>query len=307
MISAQSTLGKIHKKTEQPEWLLTKFDELNEALKKAMEKRLKKRIDQMLDEAVKEGLRNFSGVILVPVKGRISQVITCMKHLNEIIDGYDVDVVMAVDNENEFYQLYKAIGKRFVALICREGQTLAAKKNQAVNFILDQYQEKDYLMELDSTGAISPYLFAKYNPFFERHDLFFGINRIAFIDSDSGRLLDYSLISGGVWVTGRCIRMDLVRDTVIEKGNLWNNNLKNGLGEDQERRIGETILAKGYLPGQHLVKIVNSEAPLALDIKTGDDVTPFEVLAAHTKRSNNNEVQEITDEETRQEIMAMFL
>jgi hypothetical protein len=254
-------------------------------------------------------LLSIKAVILIPVRGRIKEVMLCMESLKVMIEDTDIHAVLAIDEEEDYNALAKwQTSDNFILKKCAPGQTLAAKKNQAVNWILDSefFMFKNYLIELDSTGILSYRLFAMYLEQFKKQDLFFGVNHIAFHDLATGGLLDYKLINSGVWVSGRCIRFDLVRATVFREGSLWNPELNNGLGMDQENRVTDTIKNSPQFKDERTcVKIINTGEPMVLDLKTGDDVTPYEVLKGHINKPHKV-VHEITHPEAKEEMLRQF-
>ncbi len=235
-------------------------------------------------------------LIFIPAKGRVEIVKECLTHLIELKqdlkDKYFIDILVLTEDIDEFWEYNN------MDLIChltQKGQTLAEKKNQGIAHILDAdyYKKFDYLLELDSTGKLSKELFKAYEKEFECKTWFFGISRIAFHDLKSNRLLDYTIQNGGVWVSGRSIRMDVLLMTIAKFRHLWRPDLNNGLGVNQENRILDATKER--------VKIINTDKPLVLDIKTGEDVTDFETLAAH-----RNECTEITDGDEINKTLSMF-
>jgi hypothetical protein len=173
----------------------------------------------------------------------------------------------------------------FNAIACN--QPLGMKKNVGVRYALKHITKVykwDYLMELDSDGIINPALFDHYKRYFDECNEFFGCNRIAFYESSTGRALDYNLMNGGVWVTGRVISRRICEHMTL---GLWHPERESGLGVNMENRIMYEMNIR--------VKIIHTEIPLMLDIKTGQNVSKFDDLARNQREAR--EVKGIEKEE----------
>jgi hypothetical protein len=230
-------------------------------------------------------------LIYSPVHGRaniVKEFVQKWKQLDS--DKYYIGIVLSLDLAIDYDVLRSDYDTKLE--IHEIGLTLAQKKNQAIERLLNFYHF-DYLLELDSTGIISPTYFDKMERYLKERQPFFGTNRIAFHEQETNRILDYTIKNGGVWVSGRFIRRDIIQKTWNKYGYLWNPELNSGLGVNQENNI---FNATG-----HRVRIVHTDNPYVYDLKTGNDVTPFDTLAKHP-----GEAVEVTDEEQKENILKQF-
>jgi len=174
-----------------------------------------------------------------------------------------------------------------------DNEPLGQKKNKGVRFALDQVYKAfkwDYLIECDSDGVILPALFDHYKRYFDLKTEFFGTNRICFFHANSGEILDYNLQNGGVWVTGRVISRHICRH--MELG-LWHPERESGLGMNMEDRIMDEMSIR--------VKIIWTEVPLMLDIKTDRNISKFSSLA-----NNYQECRKVIDHKEASEMLGRF-
>lgn len=256
------------------------------------------RIKEYYHDEIEKGMRTDNRLVILiysPVHGRAEIVLDYVtkwyKIAEQVKDKYIIKVCLSVDRIEDFDKLFLS-----PAFILRHEPylSLATKKNQAIQRILErECGHFDYLMEMDSTGMFSTGLLDAYEDQLKSLDPFFGTNRILFHESKTDRVLDYTILNGGVWVSGRFIRADILKRTVKALGYLWKPDLNNGLGVNQENNIHDVTGGR--------VKIIHTKQPYLYDLKTGSDVTPFETLAKHP-----GEATEITDKKEKHYLLSEF-
>lgn len=253
-------------------------------------------IKEHYHDEIEKGMRDIVKILIfIPVKGRPKETRLCVERTCNYVwrNSPYFDVLCISEDLSDFDNL--------ADLPCMLKQTdnglrLSQKENQGIEYVLNTLLKRvdyDYILQLDSTGLISPTYFEKMKPYLEQRQPFFGTNRICFHEGETNRVLDYTIKNGGTWVSGRFIRMDVVKKTWEKFGYLWNPEKDNGLGVNQEDNVFE---ATG-----HRIKIVYTDKPYVYDLKTGQDVTPFETLSKHP-----GEATEVTTYNHKQLILKEF-
>jgi hypothetical protein len=183
----------------------------------------------------------------------------CLRELKKLIEQIEYDVnVLCVVSEPEYVHAIELLGFNTLAY---KNDTVGEKINAGIKYALDFY-EWDYLMVMNSDSVIKKELFDFYKPYFESENLFFGVNKVTFVNWKTKEAKDF-VYEFSILGVGKCIHR-----SVAEKlgGNLY---------EHQNRCLDDTLMDR-------LMKIgvggtmVQYEGQLVYDIKSETNIHPWE-------------------------------
>lgn len=206
--------------------------------------------------------------IIIPLWKRPEVTHFCFEQLVETIKAIPHDVsVLCVISEPEYIDMCEYFGLNYYAY---KNDNVGEKINAGIKYALQNYKF-DYLMMMNSDSVVKPELFDVYKPYIDSRELFFGVNRVTFVNFYTDEAVDFtyefSIIGPGKMIhrsvaermKGNCYKHlnRCLDDTLMD------NLLKNGVGG----RIVE-------YPGQ-----------LVYDIKSDVNIHPWD------KFKNGNKVE----------------
>lgn len=167
--------------------------------------------------------------------------------------------VLCVISESEYIPICDEFGFSWTYT---NNNPLGAKINKGIARALEF--EWDYLMMMNSDDVIKAELLDKwYDPFFEKQEKFFGINRVTYVNFRTNEArefkYDYSILG-----IGKCIRRDVVEQL---KGNLYRTDLNKCLDDT----MMDNLLKIKVFP-----RMIQYEGQLAMDFKSEVNIWPWE-------------------------------
>ena len=168
--------------------------------------------------------------------------------------------VLCVISESEYIPVCDSYGFNW---IYAENNPLGAKINRGLKRTLE-FKGWDYLMMMNSDDVIKAKLIDEYyQPFFDRHEKFFGISRVTYVNfrTKEARDFDYEYSVLGI---GKCIRRDVVEAI---GGDLYEPRLNKYLDDT----MMSILIKKKVFPC-----IVRYEGMLAMDFKSETNIWPWE-------------------------------
>lgn len=103
------------------------------------------------------------------------------------------------------------------------------KKNAGIEEALKL--DFDYVMELNSDGIMTNYLFDLYDTYFGKHP-FFGVRTLHFFDVKTKRAKRFQYAMTDIIGSGRCYSREMIEDVIEKRGTLWHYRLNKGLDQN---------------------------------------------------------------------------
>lgn len=182
----------------------------------------------------------------------------CFLGLNRLRKHPDYDInVLAVISEESMIPLCESYNVNWVM---HENLPLGRKKNFGLKESLKF--DWEYLIEIGSDDLLKNEFLDLYKPYFGKHDVI-RMSNFYFINSEDLECRQFN--SQSAFGLGRAIH----RRVVEKMGGIWNDKISHGL--DNNSRF--TMARNGFLD-----KRVYCEKPVAIDIKSQDNIWPFNYL-----------------------------
>lgn len=202
--------------------------------------------------------------IVIPLWKRPEVTKFCFTHLKKMIEElpqYQFKVLCVI-SELDYIRVCKSYGFEYYF---HDNNPLGAKINEGIKYALES--EWDYLMMMNSDNVIKSELIAKYyQAFFEKDELFFGIDRVTYVNfgTDDAVDINYGYSVLGI---GKCLKREVVEKAFAKLGQLYRPELN--------RCLDDTML-------DNLIKIrvyprmIRYEGQLAMDFKSEVNIHPWE-------------------------------
>jgi hypothetical protein len=173
---------------------------------------------------------------------------------------HDINVLCVI-SEQEYIPVCAEFGFHWVfALNDPLGEKINAGILKALTF------EFDYLMMMNSDSVIRVDLIDRwYDEFFNKKEEFFGVNKVTYLDSETGDARDY-VYDFSILGVAKCIRRDVVERAFKERGILYQPQRNKGLDDS----VYDTLMKIGVYP-----KRVNYQGQLVYDIKSEVNIWPW--------------------------------
>jgi len=199
--------------------------------------------------------------VVIPLWKRPEVTRFCFDELIKLIAESKHQIrVLCVISESEYIPVCDSYGFNW---IYAENNPLGAKINRGLKRTLE-FKGWDYLMMMNSDDVIKAKLIDEYyQPFFDRHEKFFGISRVTYVNfrTKEARDFDYEYSVLGI---GKCIRRDVVEAI---GGDLYEPRLNKYLDDT----MMSILIKKKVFPC-----IVRYEGMLAMDFKSETNIWPWE-------------------------------
>jgi len=223
----------------------------------------------------------MKALFFIPAYKRLRVTELCFRSLRRFLDNYKGEIefdVLIIESGGGNKEMAAKYG--FGSMFVNSSYPLGKKKNIGLYFALE-YIDFDYLLELDSDTLINSGFVKYYEPRWNKKTSLFGINRIGFLQLQTGRMLDYT-VQGELWITGRSLSRELIETTIERNKSLWTDEKRKCLGWDQHCRIYDAM-GRDF---KYTELDTNNEL-LFLDMKDEENVTGFEELV------NSSESKEV--------------
>ena len=177
--------------------------------------------------------------------------------ITEIDHECSVLCVVSTDEDNE---VCKAFG--FETLFY-PNDPLGRKLNAGC--LLALTDSPDYLMTMNSDSVVRKELFDYYKPYFERREKYFGVDRLTFVDSQTGQAKDYTY-DFTILGVAKCIRADVVAESFHALGCFYPDNQNRGL---DNKMMDNMIRIKAW------PVMVQYGGQLVFDVKSEINIWPY--------------------------------
>jgi len=198
--------------------------------------------------------------IIIPLWKRPEVTRFCFDKLKELIAAIEHEVnVLCVISEPEYAEVCESYGFNCVAY---KNDPLGEKINFGIKHALEHYQF-DYLMMMNSDSVIKPELFKVYEPYFKKGELFFGVNKVTFVNFYTDEAQDY-VYEFSIIGPGKMIHRNVVEEM---RGNIYKP-----LNKCLDDTLMDNVLKIAKVGG----KIIKYEGQLVYDIKSEVNIHPWE-------------------------------
>lgn len=199
--------------------------------------------------------------VVIPLWKRPEVTKFCFDELLKMIAASKHEIrVLCVISESEYIKVCDSYGFNW---IYADNNPLGDKINKGIRRALE-FKGWDYLMMMNSDDVIKVKLIDDYYQlFFEKHEKFFGINTVTYVNFYTGeaREINYGYSILGI---GKCVRRDVVEQM---KGNLYPADLNKCLDDNMLDRM---IQVKAF------PKTVAYTGQLAMDFKSETNIWKWE-------------------------------
>lgn len=229
---------------------------------------------------------------------------------------FNIDVMCVLSGEDytHGHQLNHELMKKYGIDYVEYKNKLGAKKNYGLNCLMKK--DFDYLMEMNSDDIILDELLEVYKDLMEKGEPFIGIGNFVFYNSEDGNAKECK--STTLFGIGRAYKKDAIKkaakylkvsvlETFVTKDNyhkkgeekwihhsyydedkmeiidgpsykLWNDHADYGMDNESEKRFARV----GIFP-----KIVHTDEPLAMDVKSKINIWSFDQMRGDGYNSKN--------------------
>lgn len=185
----------------------------------------------------------------------------CFQGIDRLRGHPDFDIdALAVISEKEMESLCDQYAIRYVT---HPNLPLGKKKNFGLNAC--EKLPFDYLMEIGSDDLVLNDLLDAYRPLIGKWD-FFGVRDIAYVDSVTGACRRYTS-SKSTYGAGRMISRKALQ---MVNWKLWRDDLNKGMDNNSVMNLAKAGVFYKFIP--------LSEYPMVIDVKSKDNIWPFNHL-----------------------------
>lgn len=199
--------------------------------------------------------------VVIPLWKRPEVTKFCFDNLKKLIAETKHEIrVLCIISESEYIKVCDDYNFNW---IYADNNPLGAKINKGLKRALE-FKGWDYLMMMNSDDVIKAELLDKwYQPFFEKQEKFFGINRVTYVNFYTHEARDFTY-EYSVLGIGKCIRRDIVEQM---NGQLYE--------ADKNKCLDDTMLDR-MLKIKAFPRMVQYEGQLAMDFKSETNIWPWE-------------------------------
>lgn len=223
-------------------------------------------------------------IIMIPCWGRSEIVKECYKSISKLGAR---KLWLLSEEDPEFDRLLDIVDRNKSDIVIQyKNSPLGEKMNAGITFMLDNVKGWDYLMNWGSDDIVDPALAKVYAPYIAAQELYFGINSVYVMDTETGETKFCMNYNAGLPIgAGRMIHRALIEKVYAQNDYLYANAARSGLDGNSNQRLRAITEVTPVI-------IDSGIHPYVVDLKYGCNINAYRLFSGFpvAKRSIVDEI-----------------